>query len=417
MKRTLLARRGALTTILAVLIVLLATPAIAQESGVRKLEDYREVSPFYEIPVLSTGFLSFTPESEIDLGFGRLFAFLGETILYEDNVYLAESDKTSDFSFNTTPGIFTEMFSGEHRLRLFYAPTFRNYVDENDLNTVNHDGSIDIRLDFVDAYVRIADTLTMTQDTATIGLPGRVDRTTNRLEAEVGALFGDLGVGILGRWHTRVYGEEIPEWQDLTEASLGFFGRWTPHVDYALLLEYDLLKRRYREAVLNDSTTHTILVGVEGRPLEYLDYFAKAGIALLRAEDNGLVDDDSDLNTLALEAEVRLRLKDGLASRLWYVQRPEYASFSNYQMAHRGGLTIDLELDPGWLYLRGQGYIEKANPSNEPSFKLYSVGLSVGADALSWLKTELGWEWTKRVGRGALNYDANRLYLQVAIYF
>jgi hypothetical protein len=408
---------GPLLITLAVFLVLLATPAIAQEAGVRKLEDYREVSPFYEVPVLTTGYLSFRPESEIDLGFGRLFAFLGERILYEDNVYLSKNHTTSDVSFNTTPGVFAEMFSGEHRLRLFYAPTFRNYLDETDLNTVNHDANIDLRLDFVDSYFRIADTLTMTQDTATVSLPGRVDRTTNRAEAEVGTLFGDLGVGVRGRWHTRTYGSEIPDWQDLTEMSLGFFGRWTPHVDYALLLEYDLLKRRFHKNVLNDSTTHTILAGVEGRPVEYLDYFAKAGLASVRAEDNGDLDDDSDLDSLALEAELRLRMDDGLAARLWYVQRPEYASFSNYQKAQRGGLTIDVDLDPGFLYLRGQGYMERADPSNEPSFKLYSAGLAVGATALTWLKAELGWEWTKRLGQGSLNYDANKIYLQIAIYF
>jgi hypothetical protein len=46
---------GPLLITLAVFLVLLATPAIAQEAGVRKLEDYREVSPFYEVPVLTTG--------------------------------------------------------------------------------------------------------------------------------------------------------------------------------------------------------------------------------------------------------------------------------------------------------------------------------------------------------------------------
>ena len=273
MNRTPHFRRVVSVTI--ALLVVLATPAIAQEGGVRKLEDYREVSPFYEIPTLATGFLSFTPESEIDLGFARLYPFLGATVLYEDNVYLAETDTVSDVSFNTTPGFLAEMFSGDHRFQLFYAPTFRVYKDEKDLNTVNHDASADLRLDFVDSYVRVSDVLNQTQDARDINFEGRVDRTTNRLEAEAGTLLGDIGAGIRGRWLVRVYGKEVPAWQDLDEISFGVFGRWRARDDYAVLCEYEVLHRAYRDDVLNDSTTHTFLAGIEGHPLEDFDYFGK----------------------------------------------------------------------------------------------------------------------------------------------
>jgi hypothetical protein len=257
----------------------------------------------------------------------------------------------------------------------------------------------------------------MTQDARDINFNGRVDRNVNNLEAEAGTLWGDTGVGILGRWLARVYGSEVPSWEDLNEFSLNFFARWIESEDYAYTAEFDLLRREYRGSVLNDSTTYTALVGIEGTPLDDLQYFVKVGVAALKAQDTGTVDDDSSLLTVAGEGQVRFGISTDIAGRVWYVQRPEYATYSNYQMAYRGGFTVDWLLDSGWYYVRGLGYIEYATPSNEPNLMLYVGGIAAGTEATDWLKIEAGWEWKKRLGEGTTNYVSNQAYIQAAVYF
>ncbi len=67
--------RGMIALLLGVLC--LCTPAFGAEAeGVRLLQGYWDILPRTTIPTLQAGFLRVRPETEMDLGFTRLHAFV-----------------------------------------------------------------------------------------------------------------------------------------------------------------------------------------------------------------------------------------------------------------------------------------------------------------------------------------------------
>jgi hypothetical protein len=402
---------------LLLVIALSAATALAQEEGVRQLEHYQQVSPREDIPSLQTSSASLKPESELDLGFTRLHGFLDQRLLYDDNVYLSKRDTTSDTVAVTNPGVLAQSFFGDNRLSLAYAPTLRSYAHNPELDAWDQLANADLRFDNLDSYVRFSDSFERVHETRDIRFPGRVARDTNDVQAEAGLLRGFLGTGILGEHRTRSYGDEVPAFEDFTEDGLKLFGRYGQSADYSWLAEYGVLFRDFREDVLNDSVTHTVLGGLEYSPRDDLRCLVKAGPVWVQADDDGSVNDDSDLFDLAAEAEVTATVTDGVSARLFYVQRPEYATFSNYQKVHRGGGGATWDVSPGLVSVTGQLFAEKANPSNQPTLTLIGTGLAVDVNLTHWCKVGAGWEWRHRTGAGDLDYDQNQLYAQAVIYF
>jgi hypothetical protein len=384
---------------------------------VRELELYREVSPSDDIPPLTTHSFTLKPENEMDLGFTHLHGFLEQRVVFDDNVFLSKDDERSDTVGLTTPGVRAQTFFDDNRLTVSYSPTRRSYAHHPELNAWDHLASADLRLDFLDAYARFSDSFERTQETRDIRFPGRVSRDSNDAQAEAGLLQGYLGAGILAEHRTRSYGGEVPAFEDFSEDGIKVFARYGQAQDHAWLAEYGVLLRDFRGDVLNDTVTHTLLVGLEGKPRDDVRYLVKAGPVWVRADDNGSVGDDSDLFDLAVEAEVTKDLTDRIAARLFYVQRPEVATFSNYQKVYRGGLGVTWDADPGWLSVHGQVFAEKANPSNQASISFVGTGLGADADLTRWCKVGVGWEWRHRTGEGDLDYVDNQVYVQAVIYF
>jgi len=402
---------------LCLVLGLSVTTALAQDKGVRELERYREVAPSEEIPSLTTRSVTVKPESELDLGFTRLHGYLDQRLLYDDNVFLSKHDTKSDTESLTTPGIMAQSFLGDHRLSVAYSPTRRTYQHETELDAWDHVANADLRLDFVDSYVRASDSFERTHETRDIRFPGRVARDSNDAQVEAGILHGYLGVGVLAEHRTRSYGREVPAYEDFSEDGIKLFGRYAQSADHAWLLEYGAVLRDFRDNVLNDSVTHTVLGGLELNPRGDVRCLVKAGPVWVESDHDGSVDDDSDLFDLAAEAEVSADLTHDVSARLFYVQRPEYATFSNYQKVYRGGLGSTWKADKDWLAVTGQVFAEKANPSNQDVLSLIGTGIAVDADLNRWCKLGVGWEWRRRLGTGDLDYEQNQIYVQAVIYF
>jgi hypothetical protein len=417
MHRLLTRRETVRAASLCLALGLSVTTALAQDQGVRELEHYREVAPSEEIPELTTRTVTVKPESELDLGFTRLHAYLNQRVLYDDNVYLSKHDTTSDTELVTNPGIMAQSFFGDHRLSVSYSPTRRTYDHETQLDDWDHLANADLRLDFVDSYVRVSDSFERTHETRDIRFPGRVTRDLNDAQVEAGILHGYLGLGILGENRIRTYGEEVPAYEDFTENGIKLFARYAQSADHAWLLEYGAVFRDFRDNVLNDSTTNTVLGGLEISPRDDVHCLVKAGPVWVESDHDGSVDDDSDLFDVAAEAEVSADLTHDVSARVFYVQRPEYATFSNYQKVYRGGLGSTWKADKDWLTVTGQVFAEKANPSNQDTLSLIGTGIAVDADLNHWCKVGVGWEWRRRLGTGGLDYEQNQFYVQAVIYF
>jgi hypothetical protein len=399
------------------LLVVLAGTVLAQESGVRRLEEYREVSPSEEIPSLFAGFYQVQPESEIDLGIGHLHGFLGERVLHDDNIYLAKYGKESDTLFLTTPGLLEESFFGEHRLRLSYTPTLRTYSGNHDLDAWDQDATADLRLDFVDAYVRIRDAFNKTEELRDIRFAGQTGRTENQFTVECGALLGYLGLG--ARWQNRyrTYGSEVPSFEDLTENEFGLFAWWGHHPDYDWTAEYQLLFRDYRGDVINDAVQHALLFGLDGSPYDGLDFVVKAGPVYVDPRNHGAVPRDTSLVDLMLETELSMEIVPDLKGNAFYVQRPEYSTLSDYQKTYRTGVGLTWDLDPGWVSSRWSVFYERANRVHEPDLGYVGLAAALDVDVTHWMKGGVGYEWQHRSGKGDLDYTVNQVYLQLLVYF
>jgi len=408
--------RGTVALLLGVLC--LCTPAFgAEDEGVHLLQGYWDILPRYSLQTLQAGSLRVRPETEMDLGFTRLHAFAGVGLLFDSNIYLTDRDEESDLILTVPLGGRAESVVGDHLISLNYMPTRLNYRTNTENSTWNHLADLAIRLNYPDAYVQLSDHFSQLQTVIDIQLGGLVDQRNHTPRLEAGYRWVDFGAGVYYEHRDISYGGDVPEFQDYREGVAGLFAWWGASPDHSWQAEYRYQRRTWRQDVYNNSVTNSLLVGIDGSHGPDLSYRLKVGVAWILADDNGIIDDDSDLLDLVLEAELSAFLTPELSTTVFYVQRPEPAFGSNWSKRHLGGLRAMWELQPDAIFLRGGAYLERTSFSNQSSLTL--AGFRIGADFnfTRHLGAGLGYEYRQRIGEGFLDYSVQQLYLQAVVYF
>ena len=120
---------------------------------------------------------------------------VGET--YDDNIFLSNSNETSDYITRVSPSLSFGVVGQNTRLQLSYVPTFNWYADRDDLNYTSHSANLSLeqgltqhlRFRLTDTYLRSEDPL---DDIADVQGQRRTRNTywTNLSRASLDYLFG-----------------------------------------------------------------------------------------------------------------------------------------------------------------------------------------------------------------------------------
>ena len=68
---------------------------------------------------------------------------------YDDNIFLTETNKVSDYITVVTPGISMNLLQEHTSLQLRYAPSFYRYADRDDQNSTAHSAGLTFGQDLV----------------------------------------------------------------------------------------------------------------------------------------------------------------------------------------------------------------------------------------------------------------------------
>jgi hypothetical protein len=135
--------------------------------------------------------------------------------VYEDNIYLDNTDEESDYLTTISPGINMTISSLNKSLSIDYAPTWVWYNKEDQNDTVRHFGTVTfgqdltqhLRFDLTDTYLKSEEPLEMTEEVEGV----RTTRNTyqrNTGRASVSYQFGPENALTLGYGHSLLKNED-----------------------------------------------------------------------------------------------------------------------------------------------------------------------------------------------------------------
>jgi hypothetical protein len=135
---------------------------------------------------------------------------------YDDNIFLADTNKVSDYITVATPGIAMSLLREHTNLRLNYTPSFAWYADRNDLDTVRHSAGLSfgqdlaqrLRFDLADTYLQSEDPLEDVQDVQGLRRT-RNQYWTNNALGSVGYIFGTENKVTVGYGHNYIKNNEV----------------------------------------------------------------------------------------------------------------------------------------------------------------------------------------------------------------
>jgi hypothetical protein len=135
---------------------------------------------------------------------------------YDDNIFLANRNKVSDFITVATPGIAMSLLGEHTNLRVNYTPSFVWYADRNDQDTTRHSAGLSfgqdlaqrLRFDLTDTYLQSEDPLEDVQDVQGLRRT-RNTYWTNIAQTNLGYIFGTENKVTVGYGHNYIKNDEV----------------------------------------------------------------------------------------------------------------------------------------------------------------------------------------------------------------
>jgi hypothetical protein len=135
---------------------------------------------------------------------------------YDDNIFLTNTNKVSDYITVTTPGIAMSLLREHTNLRLNYTPSFVWYGDRTDLDTIRHSAGLSfgqdlaqrLRFDLTDTYLQSEDPLQDVQDVQGLRRT-RNEYWTNSGLASLGYIFGTENKVSVSYGHNYIKNDEV----------------------------------------------------------------------------------------------------------------------------------------------------------------------------------------------------------------
>jgi hypothetical protein len=354
---------------------------------------------------------------------------------YNDNVLLAPRDELDDFIWTISPGLVVELPARRSAARLGYRADIKEYVDHDELSTVDHTGQFDGRLLLgTRLETRLFDEFRRVQ-----GFPGDpvpevnqlVEWDHNTLTAGAEYRVSDrITLGGEFRWFLIDYDEAL--FDDLNHDEYLFTGTLYYRVlpKTAVLGEYRYEMIRYDEGDVardRDSDGHYGLVGIRGDLTAKTSVQVKGGV---QYKDFDSPDRD-DFTGFVLEGETIWKYAEPSQLRL-YVGRANVESLflgNNYYVTTYGGLEVRHHLTPTVLLrataLYGVADYPDATPDPSDGNRLkdrsddfVQAGVGVQYQIRRWVSVGLDYAYGYRGSNfDDFDYTNNRVWATVKLAY
>jgi hypothetical protein len=135
---------------------------------------------------------------------------------YDDNIFLTNTNKVSDYITMATPGIAMSLLREGTNLRVNYTPSFTWYADRNDLDCTSHSAGLSfgqdlaqrLRFDLTDTYLQSEDPLQDVQDVQGLRRT-RNEYWTNSGMGSLGYIFGTENKVTVGYGNSYIKNNEV----------------------------------------------------------------------------------------------------------------------------------------------------------------------------------------------------------------
>ena len=109
--------------------------------------------------------LSSPARADVSEHLSKLHPYISVQGLYDDNLYLTQDNKTSDFITTVTPGIKYKNEGSAHKFDLGFDLGFNFYASQSELNYISYNGHLDTFYSFTPRWTfRLLDTITRSRD-------------------------------------------------------------------------------------------------------------------------------------------------------------------------------------------------------------------------------------------------------------
>ncbi len=386
------------------------------------------VSPKTKPTALALGDRSLEPAGNLKLfGAIRVHPALRETVLWDDNIFLAEDDPEADVISTTTAGLRLDALPGDFEIA---AGSRIRWVDYASHSREDHPESVtegrvawtgrDLRIEATDVFEWLEEPLNLVTAER---LQRWVNTATLAGSVRLRTLAADLRV------EDRVYDFRKPRGAlDHREDTASLTVRGEAAADLTFFGTYAFGLTDYVQEAANDYTTHEVQLGIRGRPGAKAEVQLSGG-AIVQVVDAGTVNPDDTGYTggvgsavLSWTASPRLSFQGSWRRTL---QFPQPGTFSvegktvragNWQVVDRG------ELSGEWrpvekVVFRLFGAFENSDPAGLPPLRRVTGGATLDYDWQPWLAIGVGYEHRARWTRiDDASYRNNRAWVHLTVY-
>jgi hypothetical protein len=399
----------------------MASTALAQDELPIGLPDFpRRVQK--ELPALR-------PDQEIRVGALKLHPSFRSTVVFDDNVKLAEDGGEGDVIFTQKPGLVGELGLGDHRLEAGYGIEFLTHAAEEEEDTTSHLAHGLLELNFTDLQFTVADTMEDTtgrllNETAardhvllnTVQTLGRYDRPAWALEGGWTHNTVDHRTDI---FNTSDYGEDV----------LALLGGYKIFPKTLFLLETDVGLVNYDSNVAKaDHSYWQMFTGIRGELTPKVTSTIKLGFQDRQLSDVGGTGPQSDFDGIVADMELVYTPSVSDVVRMGYLRTVRTSTFGSngwYRQdklfaSYRKRFSGKWLITPRWSWQFNDypelGTAGGVTDRREDHF--FRVGADLRYLIQEWLSTGVAYDFRSRNSNlGVLDYENNRLTFDVTLAF
>ncbi|MBW1918312.1 MAG: outer membrane beta-barrel protein [Deltaproteobacteria bacterium] len=291
------------------------------------------------------------------LGPFRVSPFLAYNGIYRSNIYQTSTDKKSDYVNNLRPGLSLELpLAHRHRLSLGYLGDYFIYsshsTDSHYDHNVNADANFNFRgglsLGFGSAYRHATE-----ERSAVVGRKRRYDRTTPYFKAAYA--FADVWkLETNYQFDNLDFAKAIDRQDDYQYHTGGatLFYKFWPKT--AALVQYIIQGRVYPNRSINDSLSHSPLIGLTWDPTAKLSGTVKFGYTF-REYDTDLAGRNNSPNSWALAMQTLYRYSR--YTNLALTAQRSYQDDVDFGNNAYENSAVYVTLNKHWHYFRTDSYL------------------------------------------------------------
>lgn len=212
---------------------------------------------------------------------------------YNDNIYLTNTDRKSDFITSITPGLDLSLKSSRTEIVLGYHPGFNYYASHSDKNNVSHAAN-------AGAILKLSERLTVSvKDTYVKSEQNQDIRTvyagslSQNIKREVNTLSGDIAYKISDRLTSTLNGSYSDIQTNGSSSSTGDLKSYYGGLSLSYMLsQRTTLSANYKHSIFDyksnsDTTSDDYTAGIMYKLSETMTLSANGGVSRIKQDDSG----------------------------------------------------------------------------------------------------------------------------------